>query len=196
MNRPDAIQWRQLLDATGQKLLGLPLQKAQALLSYDTYWNAYGSQHAEHVHARVSADLRDWSATVLCDGAGSFRIICCPEDKVCGHRCPPDEICLACQAPVCSCCWAKLADHESLPPEALAHDMLIFYPPKQIYEQDVTFMELICASPCFTSMTCFSLEKKRLADRALDQDAFMPRNRLVARGNATTFPLPWEDLYT
>ena len=72
--------------------------------------------------------------------------------------------------------------------------MLIFYPPKQIYEQDVTFMELICASPCFTSMTCFSLEKKRLADRALDQDAFMPRNRLVARGNATTFPLPWEDL--
>ena len=43
-------------------------------------------------------------------------------------------------------------------------------------------------------MACFSLEKKLLGDRALDQDAFMPRNRLVARGNATTFPLAWEDL--
>ena len=28
----------------------------------------------------------------------------------------------------------------------------------------------------------------------MDQDAFMNRNRLVARGNATTFPLAWEDL--
>jgi len=72
--------------------------------------------------------------------------------------------------------------------------MLIFYAPKMIYKMEVTFMELVCASPCFTAMCCFSLEKKLLGDRALDQDAFMPRQRLAARGNATTFPLAWEDM--
>lgn len=72
--------------------------------------------------------------------------------------------------------------------------MLIFYPPRVIYQKEVTFMELVCASPCFTAMACFSLEKKRLGERAMDQDAFMPRHRLVARGNATTFPLAWENL--
>ena len=81
-----------------------------------------------------------------------------------------------------------------MPATALANDMLIFYAPKMIYQMEVTFMELICASPCFTAMCCFSLEKKLLGDRALDQDAFMPRQRLAARGNATTFPLAWEDM--
>lgn len=87
-----------------------------------------------------------------------------------------------------------MARKHVLPATALANDMLIFYAPKMIYQQDVTFMELVCASPCFTAMCCFSLEKKLLGDRALDQDAFMPRQRLAARGNATTFPLAWEDM--
>jgi len=84
--------------------------------------------------------------------------------------------------------------HLSAPSHALANDMLTFYPPRDIYAKEVTFMELVCASPCFTAMACFSLEKKFLGDRAMDQDAYMPRHRLVARGNATTFPLAWEEL--
>ena len=45
-----------------------------------------------------------------------------------------------------------------------------------------------------TALTCFSIEWRYLQDRSLAQDAFMNRHRLCAKGNATTFPLPWEDL--
>ena len=48
--------------------------------------------------------------------------------------------------------------------------------------------------PCLTTMICFSLEQKLRGDRALDQDAWMNRQRMAVRGSATTFPLAWEDL--
>ena len=43
-------------------------------------------------------------------------------------------------------------------------------------------------------MICFSLEQRLRGDRALDQDAWRNRQRMACRGNATTFPLAWEDL--
>ena len=72
--------------------------------------------------------------------------------------------------------------------------MMIFYGPKEIYDAQVTFMELLCASPCVTTLLCFSLEKRYRMDRAWDENAWMNRHRLAARGNATTFPLAWESL--
>ena len=189
----EEIHWTYVFVAKTNELLGLPMEQAKDILGYDAYWRQYGSQLPESVHTHLREDLRDWTAVVHTEDA-SFTIICCPEDKICKRRCQRNHICTSCRAPVCHACWAQLAKQKRVPPAALANDLLIFYAPKQIYEQEVTFMELVCASPCFTAMTCFSLEKKRLADRALDQDAFMPRNRLICRGNATTFPLPWEDL--
>ena len=159
MEATDEIQWKSLLDRTATNLLGLPLDDARVVLGYDAYWSQYGVQHAEAVQARLREDLRDWCAVVHTK-AGNFEIICCPEDKQCRNRCRGNEICTSCYAPVCYSCHSMLREHKQLPPEALANDMLIFYPPKQLYEQEVTFMELVCASPCFTSMTCFSLEKK------------------------------------
>ena len=55
-------------------------------------------------------------------------------------------------------------------------------------------MEMLCASPCVTTLLCFSLEKRYRMDRAWDENAWMNRHRLAARGNATTFPLAWENL--
>ena len=149
-------------------------------------------QHGRTVRERLRAELQDWCTDVELDGQ-NLSIICCPEDKVCAKRCPPGRICSACWAPVCMHCRDSLRAKEASR-LALANDMLVFYTPRLIYKEEVTFMELVCASPCFTAMACFSLEKKLLGDRALDQDAFMNRNRLVARGNATTFPLAWEEL--
>ena len=51
-----------------------------------------------------------------------------------------------------------------------------------------------CESRVLTALTCFSIEWRYLSDRSLAQDAFMNRHRLCAKGNATTFPLQWEDL--
>lgn len=129
-------------------------------------------------------------------GPDILPIIACPEDKACPKGCPPEIACEQCRAPLCSFCWKSLRTTKTIPGEALANDMLIFYPPRSIYTEEVTFMELVCASPCFTAMACFSLEKKYLGGRAMDQDALMLRHRLIARGNATTFPLAWEDLLT
>lgn len=56
-------------------------------------------------------------------------------------------------------------------------------------------MELICASPCVTTLICMSMEARhRHESGPLDERAHMPRHRLGARGNALTFPMPWEDL--
>ena len=46
-----------------------------------------------------------------------------------------------------------------MPPASLANDMMIFYAPAVLYKEEVTVMEMICASTCLTSMICFSLEK-------------------------------------
>ena len=79
----------------------------------------------------------------------------------------------------------------TMPTAALANDMMIYYAPREIYEHKVTMLEMVCASACITSMICFTLEKKFRGDRAFDMEAGMNRHRIGARGNATSFPMPW-----
>ena len=70
---------------------------------------------------------------------------------------------------------------------------MTFYGPEELYEEGgLTVMEMICASPCLTSMICFSLEVKY--GNMFNTISSMHRHRVGARGNATTFPLPWEDM--
>eukprot|EP00972_Heterocapsa_arctica_P065871 9720888-Heterocapsa_arctica.AAC.1 len=77
-------------------------------------------------------------------------------------------------------------------PAMLANDMMIFYAPKELYTLQVSVLELICASVCLTSMICFSLEVKY--GNLFDTTVHMQRHRVGARGNATSFPMPWQDL--
>ena len=79
-----------------------------------------------------------------------------------------------------------------MPPMALTNDMMIFYAPRELYTKQVTVMEMICASVCFTSMVCFTLEWKHRNENPFDETVHMARHRMGARGNATSFPLPWE----
>lgn len=55
-------------------------------------------------------------------------------------------------------------------------------------------MELLCASTCMTSMICFSLDKKYRGEQAFDARVHINNHRMGARGNVTSFPLPWQDL--
>ena len=55
-------------------------------------------------------------------------------------------------------------------------------------------MEMICASPCITSMICFSLEVKY--GNMFNTNVHMNRHRVGGRGNATTFPMPWQAILT
>ena len=81
-----------------------------------------------------------------------------------------------------------------MPPAALVNDLMIFYAPRELYANNATVMEMVCASTCLTSMICFSFESKHRRERAFDTDVHMVRHRMGARGNATSFPLPWADL--
>ena len=53
-------------------------------------------------------------------------------------------------------------------------------------------MEMICCSVCITSMICFSLEVKY--GNLFNNQMHMHRHRVGARGTATTFPMPWQQL--
>ena len=68
---------------------------------------------------------------------------------------------------------------------------------EMIYERQVTAIELLCASPCLTSMVLLSMESKHRQEprtAVFDEQAHMARHRFGARGNAITFPLPVEAL--
>ena len=82
-----------------------------------------------------------------------------------------------------------------LPPLSYANDMWTGYGLERIYREQVTAMELACASPCLTSMILLSMEGKyRREATVFDEEAHMARHRYGARGNAITFPLPVEEL--
>ena len=78
------------------------------------------------------------------------------------------------------------------PARALANDLMIFYAPRSIYEDQMTVMEMICSSVCITSMICFSMEVKY--GHLLDTTVNKQDTRVAARGNATSFLMPWQSI--
>ena len=116
---------------------------------------------------------------------------CCSEK---GH--PLDQLCDMCEVPLCSDCHGHL-QAKKLPPLSLANDMWSGFAPERIYREKVTVMELICASPCITTLVCMSMEARFRYESntaPFDETAHMARHRFGARGNALTFPLPWEEV--
>ena len=90
----------------------------------------------------------------------------------------------------------------SVPRRSLANDLMTFYAPDRMYTEGMTVMEMICCSPCITSMICFSLEVKFQSDaegkprkeNLFDSAVGFHDGRLAARGNATSFMLPWQGI--
>ena len=78
------------------------------------------------------------------------------------------------------------------PARALSNDLMIFYAPKSMYEDKMTVLEMICSSVCITSMICFSMEVK--SGHRLDTSVHMQDTRVAARGNATSFLMPWQSI--
>eukprot|EP00435_Cladocopium_sp_Y103_P055193 s336_g18.t1 len=187
------ITRQQAFDQQTGFFFGQSAESLEQLLGFDTYHARYISTLPADTQTSLQSELSHWTCSMSCPSY-QIRIVACPEDKTCGRRCPMYSVCTQCEVPLCSSCWNYIYRHRSKPPEALSNDMLLGHPPREIYAQECTVLELLCASPCMTALTCFSIERRCLQDRSLAQDAFMNRHRLCAKGNATTFPLPWEDL--
>ena len=187
------IGWVQPVDKKNQTLFGQSLARADAVLGFCAFKEKYVDTATAFAQQEMKEELETWSCEAQCLGQG-VKLVCCPEDKVCQKRCAPEKLCSQCWVPLCRDCRRELVWHGKQPAAALSNDMMVYYGPRNVYSTETTVMEMLCASPCLTTMICFSLEQRLRGDRALDQDAWRNRQRMACRGNATTFPLAWEDL--
>ena len=84
-------------------------------------------------------------------------MLCCPEDIDCKNIVNEihsrEERCEACETPCCQECPHHIfAEEPAMPLAALAHDMIIYYAPTEFHTDNITVMELLCASVCIASM--------------------------------------------
>jgi hypothetical protein len=179
------------------RFCGLTAQQTETIFGMDTYMKRYGAQGAGQPDLQLAAtDFEDWVLELPFEDK-PLKILCCPEDRICQKPgCTQHtECCDQCELPCCRECAAYLdAQEPSLPPMSLTNDMMIFYAPRELYTMEVTVMEMICASVCLTSMICFTLEWKYRHENPFDEKVHMAQHRMGARGNATSFPLPWESM--
>ena len=129
-----------------------------------TYLENYGSIQEGKVHLGEDEhrhEFDDWLVTIpFAVGVGKqtldVDILCCPEDKRCTNSiCMQNQrrVCEQCEVPLCSECagvvdkpwgiwdWGE-SPQPKPPPRALSNDLMIFYAPKSIYEDQMTVLEL------------------------------------------------------
>ena len=147
-----------------------------------------------------NAEFNDWHLFLQFQSE-IVEVLRCPEDVKCcsrdnvSRRHADNVSCLECTAPICEeCADCVFADDPTVPPAGLSNGMMIYDAPSILYRENVSVMGMICASVCITSMISFTLEKKYRGSRSMDQKHNANKHRMGARGNATSFPLPWEDL--
>eukprot|EP00438_Fugacium_kawagutii_P008899 Skav215707 [mRNA] locus=scaffold2573:242958:252224:+ [translate_table: standard] len=192
-SRNQHIAWVQPVDAKNETVFGQSLAAVEKILGLQAFKEKYVDKETRFAQQEMTAELEDWTSQVNL-GTACVKLVCCPEDKVCRKKCKPETLCSQCWVPVCRTCKIDIVSHGRQPAAALSNDMMVYYAPRETFSIEVTVMEMLCSSPCLTTMICFSLEQKLRGDRAWDQDAWMNRQRMAMRGNATTFPLAWEDL--
>ena len=193
------IDWHQPLK-NKDLFMGLTATQAERILGFENYKKKYGRCEGANMPNLLNApeEFQDWLVRVQI-GTANFEMLCCPEDVECEKKTCLERrtLCEACRVPICSDCNGYFNSVEpSLPPAALANDMMIFYAPTEIYSLNVTVVEMICASVCITSMICCTLEMRNRKENPFDSTVHMSRHRMGARGNATSFPLPWNNLMT
>lgn len=182
-------------------LNGFNKQKTEKMFGLKSYCEKYGKMNEDVTLSMEHAEFDDWHVFIPFQGE-RVKVLCCPEDiKCCSKNNPSqrhatNESCLDCMAPMCNeCSECVFASEPSLPPAGLSDDLMICYAPSVLYTHNVSVMEMICASVCITSMISFTLGKKYRGSRSLDQTHNTNKHRMAARGNATSFPLSWEDLF-
>ena len=170
------IQWqRPLSRAPSGELLffGRPAAAAE-VVGLEHFLNKYDQLDAPGKKLSDHETFASWKLRL--PGPDDVELLCCPEDHRCGAA--PEHVaegvlCEHCELPVCGECLDHLAQAE-LPPLSLANDMWTGYAPERIYAEEATVMELICASPCVTTLICMSMEAQfRSEAGALDEAAHM-----------------------
>ena len=198
------IRWHKAL-AYQQKetrFFAMDAQHCADIFGLDMYIERYGHLPGFPDMREHMAEFDDWQLIVPF-AERPLSILCCPEDRRCNsqlsHKCLASKtLCEDCEIPMCRYCEQAVMnpDGAQMPRRALTNDLMVFYGLTILYERQVTMMEMICASVCLTTMISFTLEKKYRAKekRLLDQSVHMQRHTIGTRGNATSFPMPWQEI--
>ena len=192
MTSENHIKWERPL-MQENRFFTLDYAETIAQYSQQKYLQCYGKDSSKKLDLSLHMEeFDDWYLDAPFK-EGDVRILCCPEDRKCNEKCLSQKrLCKHCSVPVCRTCGASLFRKQQSP-VALSNDLMVFYAPQALYtDGGLTVMEMICASTCITSMICFSLEVK--FGNMFNTKAMMQRHRVGARGNATSFQLPWEAL--
>ncbi|CAE7251314.1 pfh1 [Symbiodinium natans] len=199
INEANSIDWYPILESLDSKEeTEARTNNLYKILSLQKYLDTYDTL-AGDIKLSSLTDFHNWQVNIPGHGA----VLCCPEDHQCtAHPEHPSlhTLCEKCEVPLCKDCAQHLRKGQ-LPPLSLCNDMWTGFAPERLYKENVTVMEMICASPCVTTLICFSMEarygeEERGTTAALDAKAHAALHRLGARGNALTFPMPWEELLT
>ena len=95
--------------------------------------------------ADKEAALRPWTVAVPHCGT-DVEVLCCPEDRTCTREhALTDKLCEDCEVAMCDDCHASLSLGK-LPKLALANDMWVDFMFSFIFENNVTYAELVAAS--------------------------------------------------
>ena len=193
--RNTCITWVQARDPKTRLVLGQTSEKLEEILGWKTFEQRYILPLDESTQSSLRSEMDSWTCHFR-SAEYDVMLVACSEDKRCSavSPCRSNRMCALCEVPLCKACQDSLYGCQRKPAEALSNNMVLGHPPRDLYAQECTVLELLCASPCMTALTCYSIEWRHLSDRSLAQDAFMNRHRLCAKGNATAFPLQWEDL--
>ena len=202
------------------RFLHLTSDQVVSFFGYRRFLERYGDRADGKTTTNMSAkpwvdELKDWQSAVFLRGNIRCELLCCPEDVKCAnHKRKQGELCSNCSIPLCMKCHADLTGTPARQPRyALANDLWTGYATPLIYEREVTYLELLCASPCILGLICFILEadyakespetagegtEKKVKYQRRDmfaQAAYNQHYRVAVRGNATLFELPLEDVY-
>ena len=198
------IRWHKALcyEKNVANFFSMDPQRCADIFGLDVYIQRYGHLQGFPDMRQHIAEFDDWQLIVPF-AERPLSILCCPEDRCCksqhSHKCLASKtLCKDCEIPMCRYCEFAVMNPNGaqMPLAALINDLMIFYAPSILYEKKVTMMEMICASVCLTTMISFTLEKKYRGkeQRLLDQSVHMQRHTIGTRGNATSFPMPWQEI--
>ena len=112
------------------RLLNLEKKCVCKLFGLRKYCDTYGRMSDSLTLGEHDKQFDDWHVRVALDEE-EVKVLCCPEDVICGrldgHGHSSTECCDDCSAPICKECAHDLdGEVPSLPPAALANDMMIY----------------------------------------------------------------------
>ena len=146
----------------------------------------------------------EWQRSVLVEGSVCGyevprridRIICCPEDIRPCAKCKDfeDRICGECEIPLCHQCSYGICHEPQILEMGLCNDNLWGYSCELIYKYKVRWLEAAIVTPCWTSFLVYYVEDD--GGHLLNEHVQDPKFRTRVRGQAVSYPMPWEDIVT